>query len=111
MTSSTSQRLRGTLYPAISERTKKNLAVVRDAMAAAPHATILDVEGGWYVTIRVPETMTDEEWAVSLVSEDGVHVHPGFFFDLDRGAHLVVSLLTPEDELREGIARVARRIA
>lgn len=96
---------------AISERTRKNLAVVRAAIASAPHATVLDVEGGWYVTIRVPETMNDEEWAVTLVTEHGVHVHPGFFFDLDRGAHLVVSLLTPEADLAEGIARIARLIA
>ena len=96
---------------AIAERTKKNLVVVRRTLAAAPNATVLDVEGGWYVTIRVPETMNDEEWAVSLLSADGVHVHPGFFFDMDRGAHLVVSLLTPEADLAEGIARIARRLA
>ena len=96
---------------AISERTKNNLALVRKALAAASHATVLDVEGGWYVTIRVPETMNDEEWAVTLVTEDAVHVHPGFFFDMDRGAHLVVSLLTPEADLAEGIARIARRLA
>lgn len=96
---------------AISERTKKNLATVREALAGASHATVLDVEGGWYVTIRVPETMDDEEWAVTLVTEDAVHVHPGFFFDMDRGAHLVVSLLTPEADLADGIARIARRLA
>jgi alanine-synthesizing transaminase len=95
---------------AISERTKKNLAVVRKTLDACAQATVLDVEGGWYVTIRVPETMNDEEWAVSLVTEDAVHVHPGFFFDMDRGAHLVVSLLTPEADLAEGMSRIARRL-
>jgi alanine-synthesizing transaminase len=96
---------------AIRERTKKNLAVVREVLARATQATVLDVEGGWYVTIRVPETMNDEEWAVALATEDAVHVHPGFFFDMDRGAHLVVSLLTPEADLAEGIGRLARRFA
>lgn len=96
---------------AISERTKRNLAVARETLATASHATVLDVEGGWYVTIRVPETMDDEEWAVSLVSQDAVHVHPGFFFEMDRGAHLVVSLLTPEADFAEGVARIARRLA
>ncbi len=96
---------------AISERTRRNLAAVRAAIAQAHAATVLDVEGGWYVTIRVPETMNDEEWATTLASKDAVHVHPGFFFDMDRGAHLVVSLLSPEHDLREGIARIARRIA
>jgi aspartate/methionine/tyrosine aminotransferase len=96
---------------AIRRRTRANLETVRRVMTSARQATVLDVEGGWYVTIRVPETMNDEEWAVSLVTEDAVHVHPGFFFDMDRGAHLVVSLLTPERELTEGITRLARRLA
>jgi alanine-synthesizing transaminase len=96
---------------AIRARTRANLETVRRTLASASQATVLDVEGGWYVTIRVPETMNDEEWAVSLVTEDAVHVHPGFFFDMDRGAHLVVSLLTPEDDLARGIERIARRLA
>lgn len=100
-----------TIAEAIRARTRANLAAVRRILAPASQATILDVEGGWYVTIRVPETMNDEEWAVSLVTEDAVHVLPGFFFDMDRGAHLVVSLLTPERELAEGMSRIARRLA
>jgi aspartate/methionine/tyrosine aminotransferase len=72
---------------------------------------VLDVEGGWYAILRVPETKTDEQWALRLVEQDGVFVHPGYFFDMSRGAHLVVSLLTPEAELLEGMARVAARIA
>jgi len=38
-------------------------------------------------------------------------VQPGYFFDMHRGAHLVVSLLTPEDVLAEGMKRIASRIA
>ena len=45
-----------------------------------------------------------------LALEDGVYVHPGYFFDLDRGAHLVVSLLTPEADLDEGMRRIAGRV-
>ena len=33
---------------------------------------------------------------LSLLSEDGVLVQPGFFFDFEREAFLVISLLTPE---------------
>src|SRR5277367_2550103 len=36
----------------------------------------------------------------------GVYVHPGHFFDFEDEAYAVVSLLTPEPELREGIRRV-----
>jgi alanine-synthesizing transaminase len=94
---------------AIRERARANLAEVHAALAGTA-ATVLSTEGGWYVTLRVPETMSDEQWALSLV-EDGVYVQPGYFFDFASGAHLVVSLLTPPSVLREGMARIAARVA
>ncbi|AKV04630.1 putative aminotransferase [Labilithrix luteola] len=96
---------------AISARTRHNLGVLRAAIHTAPSASVLDVEAGWYAIVRVPETQSDEEWAIDLVESDRVHVHPGYFFDMHRGAHLVVSLLTPEAVFAEGIERLFARIA
>lgn len=95
---------------AIAARTKRNLAVLRDA-ANGSAATVLDAEGGWYAIVRVPETRTDEEWAIELAERDHVHVHPGFFFEMHRGAHLVLSLLTPEEVFAEGVRRLLARVA
>lgn len=93
---------------AISARTRSNLAFLRERMAAVDLATVLDVEGGWYATVRVPEMRSEEGWALDLLEVEKVLVHPGYFFDMARGAHLVVSLLTPEADFREGTDRVAR---
>jgi len=95
---------------AIRARTRTNLRVLREALGRAPSASVLDVEGGWYAMVRVPETRSDEEWAIELVDRDGVHVQPGYFFDMSRGAHLVASLLTPEATFAEGVRRIAARI-
>jgi hypothetical protein len=38
-----------------------------------------------------------------------VLVHPGYFFDFDREAYVVVSLLTPPDQFERGIVRVLAR--
>jgi len=92
---------------AIRARTHANLRVLREAMKEAPSASVLDVEGGWYAIVRVPETRSDEEWAIALVEQDRVHVQPGYFFDMDRGAYLVVSLLTPTETFAEGCRRMA----
>jgi aspartate/methionine/tyrosine aminotransferase len=89
---------------------RTNLDVVRRAVTPTSAVTPLDVEGGWYATLRVPRTRSDEAWALSLLSNDGVYVHPGHFFDFPRDGHLVVSLLTPEDELASGIARIIARV-
>ena len=69
------------------------------------------MEGGWYATIRLPRTQREEAWALELLNEDGVYVHPGHFFDFGDEAYVIVSLLTPEAEVFEGARRIARRVA
>ena len=46
-----------------------------------------------------------------LVDDDGVLVHPGYFFDFAREAFLVVSLIAEPGAFDAGLARVARRFA
>ena len=94
---------------AIRERTRANLAFVRSVVPGSP-VSLLDVEGGWYATLRVPRTRSELEWAVALVEEDGVHVHPGHFFDFEEEAYLVVSLLTPEATFQDAVRRVVSRV-
>ena len=95
---------------AIRARTLQNLAFTR-ALVAGSAVSLLDVEGGWYGTLRVPRTRSELEWAVGLLEDDDVHVHPGHFFDFEAEAYLIVSLLTPEDVYREGLRRILGRVA
>jgi alanine-synthesizing transaminase len=95
---------------AIRERTRNNLTTVQKISATSTHLTALDVEGGWVATLRVPEILSDEAWALRLLADDHVVVQPGYLFDLSRGAHLVVSLLAPESDLERGMEALAHRI-
>lgn len=103
-------RAAATTRTAVRDRTAKNLAHLREALHGSA-ITLLDVEGGWYATLRIPATHTEETWALTLAHEDAVYVHPGYFFDMPRGAHLVVSMLTSESSFREGISRIVARVA
>jgi aspartate/methionine/tyrosine aminotransferase len=94
---------------AIQARTRKNLAVLRQATRGSA-ASVLDVEGGWYAVLRVPRTHSEESWALSLLEEDDVIVHPGHFFDFEQEAYLVVSLLTREATFEEGVRRIVGRV-
>jgi alanine-synthesizing transaminase len=94
----------------ISARTRGNLGWLRTAVSGSS-ADALEVEGGWYAILRVPRTRTEEEWTLELLDRDGVLVQPGFFYDFEGEAFLVVSLLTPEPVFREGIGRVLRECA
>ena len=95
---------------AIRDRTGRNLAWLASAVAGSA-ASVLDAEGGWYATLRLPRTRDEQSWTLTFLEEDGVHVHPGHFFDFDDEAYVVVSLLTPEATLREGAQRILDRVA
>ena len=87
----------------ISSRLARNLAALRATLSGSP-ATVLSVEAGWYAMVRMPNTRTEEAWAMALL-ELGVYVHPGHFFDMESEPYLVLSLLTPEADWQQG-ARV-----
>jgi hypothetical protein len=91
----------------IRERTAGNLAVAREMLAGSA-AGILAVEGGWYITVRMPRIRSEEDWAIQLLSQEGVLTQPGFFYDFESEAFLIVSLLTMPEVFREGIARLRR---
>ena len=93
----------------IRERTAANLAVAKEALAGSA-AGILAVEGGWYVTLRMPRIRGEEDWAIHLLSQEGVLTQPGFFYDFESEAFLIVSLLTAPEVFREGIARLRRAV-
>jgi aspartate/methionine/tyrosine aminotransferase len=53
--------------------------------------------------------MTEEEWVLSLLAEEGVLAHPGYFFDFPSPAYLILSLLPEEEVFREGVSRILAR--
>jgi aspartate/methionine/tyrosine aminotransferase len=93
----------------IGARTQENLAWLRSAMAPNSPAQFLEVEGGWYATLRVPRTRSEEEWCLELLERDHVLVQPGYFYDFESEAFLVLSLLTPTGIFREGVRRLLNR--
>jgi aspartate/methionine/tyrosine aminotransferase len=91
----------------IRTRTQGNLQFARQTLAGSC-ASLLAVEGGWYGVVQAPRLLSEEEWALGLLSECQVLVQPGFFYDFESEAFLVVSLLTETARFREGFARLAR---
>ena len=58
----------------------------------------------------MPRTRSEDAWVEVLIEEDGVVVHPGYFFDFEDEGHLVVSLLPTVAVFQEAIGRVIRRL-
>jgi len=93
---------RGGIQRQIRERVATNLAELDRALGRMPGVSRLEVEGGWYATLRIPALKPDEETVLELL-EQGVWVQPGGFFGMGASGWLVLSLLTPEKEFITGV--------
>src|SRR5262245_39384671 len=101
--------LRRSTQGRILDRVRANLNWLRGATEESPFR-LLSVEGGWYATLELPRQFTEEEWAMTLLEQDDVLAHPGYFFDFPREAFLVLSLLPRAEIFREAISRILARV-
>jgi aspartate/methionine/tyrosine aminotransferase len=99
-----SQRAR--LQEQIRVRLKENLANLDAVLLRQKLVSRLVVEAGWYAVLRVPGLQPEEEMALDLLRQRGVVVHPGGFFGFSGQGWLVVSVLTPVEEFRQGIEAI-----
>lgn len=94
----------------ITARLRENLAALSSAVARAPECTLLPPEGGWAAVLRLPSTRSDEEWALELLRHEAVRVQPGYFYDFEEEAVMVLSLLPDPSRFRDGVERILRRL-
>ena len=86
-------------------RVQANLAELDRQLALEPVVRRLSVEAGWYAVLRIAAIKPDEQTVRELLDE-GVWVHPGYFFGMPEAGWLVVSLLGPEAEFGTGVTRL-----
>jgi alanine-synthesizing transaminase len=101
--------VRGLMHNQILGRVRANRAFLIEQIGPGSPWKLLATEGGWYAILEAPRIHSEEEWVLTLLADDSVLVQPGFFFDFEREAFLVLSLLTSEDVFREGIRRLLAR--
>ncbi len=101
--------LRSHLQQQILARVRANRAFLASRIGPNSPWSLLGTEGGWYAILEAPRIQSEEDWALNLLSADGVLVQPGFFFDFEREAFLIISLLAAEDVFRDGICRILAR--
>ncbi|HVM74853.1 MAG TPA: pyridoxal phosphate-dependent aminotransferase [Candidatus Saccharimonadales bacterium] len=94
------------LQPQILQRTRNNWAALREEVGTGSSCELLDAEGGWYAVLKMKSDEPDEDLAIRLLCDGGVLVHPGHFYDFAEDGHIVLSLITPEEEFRAGVKKV-----
>ena len=86
--------LSGAFGQALGERLRSNLACLRSSLEypGSPHR-VLRCEGGWTALIESPRLQGEEEMAVAMLEEEGLSLHPGYYFDMEREAYFASSLI------------------
>jgi alanine-synthesizing transaminase len=96
-----------TVQKQIRERVKGNFHFARQQLAGSS-ASLLEAEGGWYGIVQIPRVRTEEEWTLELLTKCQLLVQPGFFYDFESEAFVVVSLLAEPRDFQAGLQRLAR---
>jgi alanine-synthesizing transaminase len=102
---------RKAMQPQLLDRVTGNLLTLDAKLAKQKLATRLALEGGWYAVLRVPAVQSDEALAIRLLENQGVLVQPGHFYEFAEDGYLVLSLLTPTEDFKEGIKRLLAYVA
>lgn len=103
-------RFRHPIQTAILQRLRSNWRLLCRALQDLP-VRLLPPEGGWSVILILPDLQDDEAWAIQLVKQEGILLHPGYLFDFKLNTVLVASLLTPEADWQEGCQRLHRALS
>lgn len=90
----------------ILERIAHNLATLAELQLDP-----LQADAGWSLPLRLPRLFSDDEDAATMLRRLGLLAHPAAFYGLEDPALVVISLLTPPEELRRGMSRLAAWIS
>jgi aspartate/methionine/tyrosine aminotransferase len=93
------------LQTQIRARVAANLAELDRQLSGHEELRRLEVEGGWYAVLRIPALQPDDVTVRELLDQ-GVWVHPGYFFGMEESGWLVLSLLGPESEFGTGVTNL-----
>lgn len=98
------------LRAAVASRVRRNYEALGAALAADNRSpcTRLRAEGGWAAVLQVPAVHSDEELSLGLLDNEGVLVHPGYFYDFPRDGFVALSLLGHPTVFDEGVSRLLR---
>jgi aspartate/methionine/tyrosine aminotransferase len=85
----------------IQQRVRDNFVAISKVASRYPACSIMPLEAGWYAVMQVPAVKSEEMIVLDILDRTGILVHPGYFFDFEREAFLVISLL-PEPAVFTG---------
>lgn len=75
-------------------------------LSRSAHITFMEPRGGCYLFARIHGYPgTDEDFVVELMERAGIYVHPGYFYDYEKGLHVLVSFVMEATLLQETLEK------
>ena len=90
---------------------RRRIAANRATLEEAGDLAVAPLGGGWSQVLFLPESTDDENFALSLLRNQHVLVHPGYLFGLEPLQCLVLSLIVHETIFTEGVQRLAHELS
>jgi alanine-synthesizing transaminase len=121
----------------LNRHLQKNRDLAVKILGANPDITFHIPEGGFYMFVHIrrmaagmkpaegnrgrgpvlPEDgfiptakTTDEDFVIALMEKTGIFVHPGYFYDYDKGINVLISLLPPQKVLTQKLNKIINSI-
>jgi alanine-synthesizing transaminase len=97
---------RHSIQPQILQRVRENRASLQESLATQTACKLLHADAGWAAVLRMSTGISEDDLVIKFLREHHVLVHPGHFYDFASDGFIVLSLLTPLPEFREGVRRL-----
>lgn len=97
--------LREDIQSIIQQRIHDNQKILQEHLLQSPLTTV-QIQGGWYGVLKLPQGISDEDFALDLLKSKQVLVQPGYLYDFCDDTYFVLSLITNREDFEEGIRRI-----
>lgn len=101
-------RSSGKFIPGYREEVRRRRELALALLQNQKHLRYVDPQGGFTLMVENldPGGLNEEEWTIALMEATGVFVHPGYFFDYERGVHFIFSFLTEPEILEASLKKI-----
>ncbi|MEM8533582.1 MAG: pyridoxal phosphate-dependent aminotransferase [Chloroflexota bacterium] len=87
------------------QRVRKNLDMALHILTQHEHIYVHRPDGGYYIFPKITNWHDEEALVLHLLNQ-GVYVHPGYFYGYDEDVHIAISCLVTPEQLHEGLQRL-----
>lgn len=82
----------GTHYINVLQKVaSKNREFALNILQKLSEVKVVPSQGGWYLFIEILNYKgSDEDFVIELMEKTGLFVHPGYFYDYEKGLHILI---------------------